>query len=215
MSGLLAEYEARLRRREHLLMSEKTSLQENEISNLKFTPDGEIKPFYGLTCITWMDEKSELYSILMGTQRSIQAKFKTAGVDQNFFFLEPASFHMTICDITASSTPIVRAEIETVCNQIQDAFSDGLQVESIQAQVRGLGLTSTITALVRFQQESELEKALLLENQIKNATQSRCTQFSWPYHPGLLREISANGYQENPRNLGTLPKSRFWGVHVF
>ena len=77
---------------------------------------------------------------------------------------------MTICDITASSTPVAGSEIETVCHQIRDAFSDEFQIQPIRAQITGLGINSTITALVRFQQESELQKVLHLESKIKQGT---------------------------------------------
>lgn len=177
MSNLLSEYEARLSKRETPLLGETITQPEIEISNLKFSPNGEIKPFYGLTTITWIDEKSALHAKLSDVQQSIQAELGNASADHNFYFLEPASFHMTICDITAQSTPLHSSRVETVREQIRGTFSGREIFNRIKAQVRGLALTTTITALVRFEAEEELQKVLHLESEIKQATQVDVRKF--------------------------------------
>lgn len=171
MSNKLTEYENRLREREIFSSMESTLHKRVNPANLKFAPNGEIKPFYGLTCIAWVDPKTKLYQKLCAVQSTIQAEIERAGVGHIFSFLEPASFHMTICDITASSAPRTVEEAKTVSTQIHDTFSQGQTMEAVTAQVCEIGLTSDITAFVRFKQESELQKVLHLERQIKQAAQ--------------------------------------------
>ncbi|MBU0510993.1 MAG: DUF1868 domain-containing protein, partial [Chloroflexi bacterium] len=139
MPNLLTEYEDRLREREILSSTESAFGIKIDPANLKFAPSGEIKPFYGLTCIAWVDPETRLYQKLCAVQSTIQAEFKRAGVGHVFSFLEPASFHITICDITASSVPRTMGEAQTVSAQIHDAFSQGQKMEAISAQVRGIG----------------------------------------------------------------------------
>ena len=178
MSNLLTEYEGRLREREILSSAQSELHKRIDPAKLKFAPSGAIKPFYGLTCIAWVDPKTRLYQKLCMVQNTIQAEFERAGVGHIFSFLEPASFHMTICDITASSTPRSTQEAKTISAQIHNGFSRKKKMKAVSAQVRGIGLTSTITALVRFKQESELQKVLHLERQIKQATQVDVRNFS-------------------------------------
>ena len=89
MANLLEQYEARIKKREAWLNAATNFQWQTEIGHLKFTPDGEIKPFYGLTCITWVTEGTELYTKLAATQRSIQAELSNVGVDHVFYFLDP------------------------------------------------------------------------------------------------------------------------------
>jgi hypothetical protein len=167
-------------------------LDDDNFVSLKFTCNGEIKPIYGLTCVTWVDESSALHSELTSVQRSIQAELVRAGTDHYFFFLDPASFHMTICDIIAQPTPLPTMQVETVHAQIHDTFSERKVSNEIKAQVRGLGLVTTITALVHFQQESELQKVLYLERQIKQATRVDVRDF--------LGHITLAYGVKNPKN---------------
>lgn len=178
MSKLLAEYNARLQEREILLSAKNYLDAKIDLGNLKFSPEGEIKPFFGLTCVTWVDPASELYQKLSTVQISIQTEFARAGIDHIFFFLEPASFHMTLCDITAQSTPLAKSEVEMIRGQIQDAFTERETMAPVQAQARGIGLTSVISISVRFEQESELQKVLHLENLIKQASHVNVRNFS-------------------------------------
>ena len=78
---------------------------------------------------------------------------------------------MTICDITANPQPNKEQEARAICSQIQDAFSQGLSTQAIDAKVRGIGFKTTIGALVRFVDTAQLQKVLHLENVIKDATQ--------------------------------------------
>lgn len=192
MPSLLVKYETRLHKREAFSNLEDGLPLQLDDANLKFFNTGIIKPFYGLTCITWINSKSELHQKLSAVQNSIQMKLVRASVGHIFSFLEPASFHMTICDIAAQSTPLTSSEIETVSFQIQDAFTENHNQETVTSQVRGLGLKSTITALVRFKQEDELQKVLKLENKVKQATQVNVRDF--------LGHITLAYYVKSPNN---------------
>ena len=78
MSNLLAKYESRLREREILSSAPSESHKKIDPAKLKFASNGEIKPFYGLTCIAWVDPKTRLYQKLCALQSTIQAEFERA-----------------------------------------------------------------------------------------------------------------------------------------
>ena len=64
------------------------------LGNEKFDPNGIARPFYGLTCIAWLDQKSELFQKLCELQIEFRERFQAAGLGNIFTFLEPKSFHM-------------------------------------------------------------------------------------------------------------------------
>jgi hypothetical protein len=147
----------------------------------KFYPDGKAKAFHGLTCIAWIDRKSNLFHHLCELQDTIRREFERAGLENFFAFLEPESFHMTVCDIEADPTPIRVKKLDDRIAQLWEAFDawHGIPRE-VTARVQGLGLKQTITALVRFdgELESELEKILCLEGKIKEATNVNVRDFT-------------------------------------
>ncbi len=140
MSNLLDQYEDRLHEREIHSGLEPDRNDKIEPNNLKFASSGEIKPYYGFTCIAWIDPETQLYENLWKAQKAIQAEFERAGIAHYFPIVDPASFHMTICDISARSTPYTNQEAQVICSQIRDLSLDGLKVEVISAKVRGIGL---------------------------------------------------------------------------
>lgn len=178
MSNLLDQYEDRLHEREIHSGLEPDRNDKIEPNNLKFASSGEIKPYYGFTCIAWIDPETQLHENLWKAQKAIQAEFERAGIAHYFPIVDPASFHMTICDISARSTPYTNQEAQVICSQIRDLSLDGLKVEVISAKVRGIGLKSTISALVHFESELELQKVLHLEHLIKQATQVNIRNFT-------------------------------------
>ena len=194
MSHLMSRYEDRLREREIPADSESALVREIIPNNVKFTPSGEIKPYYGLTCITWIDPKTHLYQNLCEVQKSIKDDFELVGVGHVFSFLEPSSFHMTICDISSSSSPCTEQEAKIINTQIRGVFSQGRKTKTNTALVRGIGLISTLTALVRFTKESELKKALDLECKIKQATKVDVRKFTG--HISLAYCVTPPGAQE-------------------
>lgn len=177
MSSLLTDYENRLLIREVNPNDQATYPMKIDLEHIKFSSNGKIKPYYGLTCITWINRKSDLYQELCTVQSSIQAELSKKGIGQIFFFLEPTSFHMTICDITARPIALDSTEIQRGCDQVLRAFSKEPKMDTVTSYVQGLGLKSTITALVRFKQESELQKVLHLEREIKQATRVNLRNF--------------------------------------
>ncbi|MBN1565717.1 MAG: DUF1868 domain-containing protein [Anaerolineae bacterium] len=143
----------------------------------KFHPDGTVKPYYGFTCIAWVDQASTLYATLCKLQQTLKMKFDATGAGHVFSFLRPDSLHMTICDIEASPTPLTH-DLDTRLQQGQTAFEAIGAAGSVTAQIRGIGLHSTITALVRFADAAELRKVLAMEQHIKDATQMDVRQFT-------------------------------------
>ena len=151
-------------------------LKDIELNNPKFESNGTIKPFYGLTCIAWIDQQSELFRKLCDVQKSFQKGFEQAGLGDIFAFLEPESFHMTICDINASSDPS-HIQLDTRIEQVQEAFEQIGTPGCVISQVQGIGLKRTITALVRFTSAQELKKVLDIEQKIKGATNTDVRSF--------------------------------------
>lgn len=178
MSSLLDQYEGRLREREIHSGLEPIRNVMIEPNNLKFASTGEVKPYYGFTCIAWINPETLLYENLYKAQNTIQAEFERAGIAHYFPIVDPASFHMTICDISARTIPYTKQEAKAICSQIRDSFPDALKMKAISAKVRGIGLKTTISALVRFENETELQKALHLERLIKQAVQVDVRNFA-------------------------------------
>ena len=147
----------------------------------KFYPNGKTKTFHGLTCIVWIDRKSDLFHNLCELQNTIKREFAKAGLESLFSFLKPESFHLTICDIEAGSAPVLVGKLNARIAQIREAFNSWHEIpKEVTTRVRGLGLSQTITALVRFdgQLESELEKVLFLERKMKEATGVNVREFT-------------------------------------
>lgn len=171
----LDEYNERLHERD-IRAYDVTILQDIERNNPKFESNGTIKSFYGTTCITWIDQQSELFQKLCELQKRFQQEFEQAGLGDIFAFLEPESFHMTICDIEASSDP-AHIQLDTRIEQVQGAFEQVGKPGCVTSQVQGIGLKRTITALVRFTSAQELKKILDIEQTIKGATDTNVRSF--------------------------------------
>ena len=161
MPDLLSKYEAWFRGR-HILSSNGP-----KPAPRKFDRSGNIKPFYGLTCIAWINQESELFQELCNLQDTIRRDLREARSGDVFAFLRPESFHMTICDVVASSNPIQSEHACVLIEQVRAAFEQIGKPGKVTSQIKGIGLTSTITALVRFSSELELKKVLAMEGEIK------------------------------------------------
>lgn len=178
MTKAMLAYESRLLEREMCPDSPPEKHAWDLFEHLKFEPDGRIKPFYGLTCITWIEIGSILFQELTNLQDELRAKLGEAGLADKFAFLNPASFHMTICDLTAEPSKQALQPSHAICDQIQDTFEGMPRLETVNASVKGIGLNTTITALVRFDDPAQLDKVLHLEKQIKQATGYDVRQFT-------------------------------------
>ena len=170
------EYERRLRQL-HIDAFDVSILKDIEVNHPKFDSDGKILPFYGSTCIVWVKPRSELFQQLCALQEELQEALEQAGVRELFSFLEPASFHMTVCDIDASPDhrqvpPFERLE------GMQKGLEQIGKVGEIHAGVHGLGLKGTITALVSFADHRELQKVLEIERVIKTASATDVRSFT-------------------------------------
>ena len=174
MSELLTKYEKRLDKRDINVNNVK---KVTHVENLKFKLNGEINPYYGLTSIVWIKPETKLHKKLSAYQQAVKVALDQTGLRKFFAFLNPQSFHMTLCDIAASPTPIESQKAAKYVDQIAKAFSDIAKVEPITGQVQGVGFISTLSALVRFE-EKELYKALGLEQRIKDAAQVNHRNFT-------------------------------------
>jgi len=169
MSDLLDEYNERLRERD--IGSYDVTILEGKLgrNDPKFDSTGKAKPFYGLTCIAWIDRTSELFRRLRDLQKTFESDFEQAGLGGIFSFLEPKSFHMTICDIDANSDP-TQIRVNDRIEEVQRALGQIGTPGRVTCRIEGIGLKITITALVRFDCALELKKVLDMEHKIKQST---------------------------------------------
>lgn len=144
----------------------------------KFCPSGDVKPFYGLTCIAWIEPKSDLFRELCNIQGALKERFEQAGLGGVYTFLDPGSFHMTLCDIVADPHPIPSRVAEDVIRRVRSAFDQIGRPGRVTCCVRGIGLARTIAALIRFCTEPGLRQVLDLERRIKLATGTNVRDFT-------------------------------------
>ena len=85
MSRILTEYEDRLQKREIHTSMDIERHQCFDPVHLKFYPTGEIKAYFGMTCISWIDHQSQLFENLCAAQQNIHAGFEQIEVDQFFY----------------------------------------------------------------------------------------------------------------------------------
>lgn len=189
MLRVLDEYNQRLSERD-IRVYDATILNDIEQNNPKFESNGHAKPFYGSTCITWIEQQSKLFQTLSVLQRTLQQKFQQADLSDIFTFLPPESFHMTICDIDACSD-VSRIQFQSRVEQVQRACQQIGSPGYVNVQLRGIGLKTTIAILVKFQTEDELKKVLDIEHKIKAATNVNVRHFTghitfayFVQHPG-------------------------------
>jgi hypothetical protein len=172
MPNPLKAYNERLNRRRI-----STWLPPQELPGPKFYPNGRIKPFYGLTCIAWLEQESELFRKLHDSQRTFKQEFEQAGLAGLFTFLAPESFHMTICDIHASPH-LGHIQLDDRIEQVWRAFEQMKKPGRVTCLIKGIGLKQTIAALVRFDADpGELETVLAVERRIKRVTGVNVRQF--------------------------------------
>jgi len=178
MSEMLTEYEKRLRLREININFPSMPKKEISAENLKFKLNGEIIPHYGLTCIVRISPETKLHKKLSTFQQVVKTALALAGLREYFSFLEPKSFHMTLCDIVASPIPIQSQKAARYADKIEKEFSSAVKTEAVTCQIQGIGFASTLSALARFEREGELRKAISLEQRIKYAAQVNVRNFT-------------------------------------
>ena len=174
---MLAEYEKRLAKRDICVVDATLQKKSLRVENIKFKANGDINPYFGLTCIVWINPDTRLYKKLLAYQGAVKGALEKAGLENFFFFLDPKSFHMTICDIVASPMPIGSKKSAAYLDKIDRVFSDTSKTEAIRCQIKGIGFVTTLSALVRFE-EDELLKVLALEQKIKDAAQVNLRSFT-------------------------------------
>ena len=186
----LKEYNKRLARRamtkEHVSKLKKKH-SEDSYDSQKFFSDGRTKPFYGLTCIALIKPTTELHKRLYNLQTRIINTLTHNGLRETFSFLEPEFFHMTICDVDPSNkynkekqsyVKVGSQQLKERLVQVKKAFEDIGAPGKIYAQVKGIGLTIALTALVRFSNPKELAKILTMETIIKGLADVNKREFA-------------------------------------
>ncbi len=145
-----------------------------DAAGYKFHPSGEAKRFPGLTTVAKVDLSSAAFNEIKGVQKKIIKRLRQAKMGDVFSFLEPESFHMTVCDIEPSyfygeATEVPAATLRTVKKQVKKAFKKIGQPGKIKIKTERLGLKSTIALLVQTD-DAQLKKILRIENIIQSKT---------------------------------------------
>ena len=147
----------------------------------KFYPDGRVRSFQGLTVIAFIRPDSDLFARLVDLQSKIRTALTEAGLSDVFAFLAPETFHMTICDIDPSQKygpqEIRQAQLEERLGQVREAFQTIGTPGPIKGHVRGLGMLSALTSIVRFDSK-ELSKVFAIERIIKEAANVSVRNFN-------------------------------------
>ena len=176
MPNYAEEYERRLRQL-HIDAFDVSILKDIEVNHPKFDSAGKILPFYGSTCIVWIKLQSKLFQRLCVLQEELKEVLAQAGVRELFAFLDPASFHMTVCDIDAGPDCRLVPPFERL-DRMQKGLGQIGRIGEIHASVQGLGLKGTITALVAFEDHRELQKVLEIERVIKAVSATDVRNFT-------------------------------------
>ena len=133
----------------------------------KFYPSGEAKPFYGLTVVAFIEPESALHIRLCDFQNRIRTALKSAGIEEIFSFLDPLSFHMTLCDIVASSFPLDAQNLLEAVEVGRTHFPKLGNFSELTCQLIGMGVDRSLLQLANFETESSLNQCLQLEKQLK------------------------------------------------
>lgn len=135
--------------------------------SLKFDAAGRVKPFYGLTIVAFVDPETPLHRKLCDYQQDLRSALTSAGLDAMFCFLDPLSFHMTLCDIVAAPIPIPKQDIQDISDVARACFPRlGMDVE-LSCELSGLGLDMSMMVLAGFKTAAALTRCLKLEKQLK------------------------------------------------
>ncbi len=135
----------------------------------KFNSGGFAIPFYGLTVVALIGPGSDLHQQLRDYQNRIRGALHAAGFGPLFSFLDPLSFHMTICDIMARSTPLPKSKLHDAIKMGRHCFSNISRLSELSCQLTGLGVDVSLLQLINFNDESFLNQCLNLEQQLKQA----------------------------------------------
>ncbi len=209
----LSAYNARLAKRD----LRRYETEEYDVPRLqnkpKFFLNGQAKPFYGLTCVAWVKQGSQLYERLCDLQDRLKKALEAEGLSDVFSFLDKPSFHMTICDIDPSDkynrnnepyVPVSREQFEERLGQIKESFSLIDVTGQISARIHGLGLKSTITALAKFPDTEELIKVRAIEDIIKRKIGGSVREFTG--HISLAYLVSYPGHKKFKKAVEILSK---------
>lgn len=107
-------------------------------------------------------------------RKKFEEELIEAGMEDCFSFVPAESYHLTICDIDPSAaydcakSGVTQNQVAERVEQVTEAFKEMGVPGKITSEVVGWGLTSTVTALVKFQDTEMLKKVLKLENIIKS-----------------------------------------------
>ena len=167
MDHLLTKYNARLDTWRLDLFKGEFLVEGHADLSPKFHSSGVAKPFHGLTVVTFIDPESVLHHKLCDYQIRISTVLKQAGLESIFSFLDPRSFHMTLCDIVAGPDPIPNQQIDTIIQAARKCFPDLGKIPDLFCTLTGLGVDVSLLNMARFEEPAALQACLDIEYLLK------------------------------------------------
>jgi len=168
MGQLLANYRARLDTwRLEAFQGARLNESRGDLSP-KFHPSGAIKPFYGLTVVAFIDPESLLYQRLCVFQNRIRTALESARLESIFSFLNPLSFHMTLCDIMATSAPIPVRQVESTLQAARKTFLKLEKYPDLSCHLSGIGMDQSLLVPARFKTQAALQACVDIEQSFKD-----------------------------------------------
>ena len=168
MDHILAHYRSRLDAWKFEAFNGEFPNENHSNLSSKFYPSGAPKPFYGLTVVAFIDRDSELYQKVCDFQNRISTALKNARLESSFSFLDPITFHMTLCDIVALPTPIPIPYAERIIQAAREIFPQLGKYPDLSCKLTNMGVDFSLLLLAQFESEVCLNDCLTLEKYIKD-----------------------------------------------
>ena len=168
MDHILAHYRSRLDAWKFEAFNGDFPNENHSDLNSKFYPSGTSKSFYGLTAVIFIDSESTLHQKLCNFQNRMRTALKKARLDSTFSFLDPISFHMTLCDIVASPTPIPIQYTERIIQSAREIFPQMGKYPDLSCQLTTMGVDLSLMLLAEFETEARLKDCMTLEKSLKD-----------------------------------------------
>ncbi|MFC1807568.1 DUF692 family multinuclear iron-containing protein [Candidatus Omnitrophota bacterium] len=156
---------------------------ENQIADAKIDGSGNLLPFHGLTAVTRVASNSHVAKRISAIQREMMEDLTAEGMGDSIRLLDKDSFHMTIADIDPSDkfecakTGVSEEQLRMRVDQASKAFEEIGAPGEISCVLKGVGLKRTISILVEFSDERELQKVLSIEDAIKRHADVSAREF--------------------------------------
>ena len=180
-------YLSRLQDRRNGLLNTSAEKIERIARNRKFSSKGQAQIFMGTTVIAPVQKNSTAFAHLIDLQSRLKQAVEKAGLSRFVAWLDPETFHMSVCDIDGGLAELTNGHIIKRKDEVNRAFLNlqSNHISPIQGEIRHLGLFTALTPLVWFDDPKELEKVFEIEAEVKANTSEPKEQREFTGHISL------------------------------